>query len=93
MNERDIVRLRHMLDETRKAQEFVQTRTRDDLDSDELLAYAVRYALQIVGEAASQVTAETRTQHPKYNGKTSSECASGSCMVMSECKTRLSGTS
>jgi uncharacterized protein with HEPN domain len=69
MNERDIVRLRHMLDETRKAQEFVQTRTRDDLDSDELLAYAVRYALQIVGEAASQVTAETRTQHPEIQWK------------------------
>jgi len=93
MNERDIVHLRHMLDETRKAQEFIQTRIRDDLDSEELLANGVCYARQIVGEAASQVTAETRTQHPKYNGKTSSECASGSCMVMSECKTRLSGTS
>jgi uncharacterized protein with HEPN domain len=54
-----------MMDEARKAQRFIQDRSRDDLDNDELLSYAVRYALQIVGEAASQVTIETRTQYPE----------------------------
>jgi uncharacterized protein with HEPN domain len=69
MNERDSVRLRHMLDEAHKAQQFVQERSRDDLDRDELLSYAVRYALQIVGEAASQITTETRTQNPEVHWK------------------------
>lgn len=69
MNEGDIVRLRHMMDEARKAQRFIQDRSRDDLDNDELLSYAVRYALQIIGEAASQVTIETRTQYPEIQSE------------------------
>lgn len=69
MNERDRVRLQHMLDEARKAQQFIQGHQRADLDTNDLLAYAVRYALQIVGEAASQVTAETRAQYPQIPWK------------------------
>jgi len=69
MNERDQIRLWHMLDEARKALRFIQGRPREEFDSDEMLSYAVRYALQIVGEAASQVTVETRTAYPAINWK------------------------
>jgi len=58
MNERDVVRMRHMLDEARKAQQAMQGRTREQLDQDWMLSYAVQHALQIVGEAASRVTRE-----------------------------------
>lgn len=69
MNARDEVRLRHMLDEAQKARQFIEGRARTDLDDDELLAYAVRYALQIVGEAASQVTTKTRELYPDIRWK------------------------
>ncbi len=40
LNSEDLVRLRHMLDAARKAVEFSRNRTRDDLDSDEMLSGA-----------------------------------------------------
>lgn len=69
MNERDRVRLHHMLGEARKANQFMDGRSRSDLDNDEMLSYAVRYALQIVGEAASQITMETRDAYPAIDWK------------------------
>lgn len=65
MNERDEIRMRHMLDEARRALEFMKNRSRSDLDDDEMLAYAVVRALEIIGEAASKVTVETREQYPQ----------------------------
>jgi uncharacterized protein with HEPN domain len=38
MNEKDEVRLRDILDEAHRIQRFMNGRTRDDLDEDELLA-------------------------------------------------------
>lgn len=65
MNANDVVRLRHMLDEAKRAERFMADKSKVALDSDEQLSYAVRYALQIVGEAASKVSAETRTAYPE----------------------------
>ena len=62
MNERDSVRLRHMLDAAHSALSFVQDRTRDDLDRDEMLVFAVTKAVEIVGEAANQVSAATQEE-------------------------------
>lgn len=39
---------------------FTAGRRREDLDTDQVLTFAVVYALQIVGEAATKVTAVTR---------------------------------
>ena len=61
---RDEVRLRHMLDAARKVQEIMSGRSREDLDRNEILSLAVVRLLEIVGEAARHVTAETRTAHP-----------------------------
>jgi uncharacterized protein with HEPN domain len=62
MNERDETRLRDMLDAARKAEAFMDGRTRLNLGQDEMLAFAVVRALEIVGEAASRVTTDTRTE-------------------------------
>jgi len=62
--ERDRIRLQHMLDACREALRFVGDRTRADLANDRMLSFAVVRALEILGEAASRVTAETRESCP-----------------------------
>ena len=64
MNERDRTRLRDMLDAARKAIQFTQGRARADLDRDDLLSFGLVRAVEIVGEAASRVSPETRAQYP-----------------------------
>ncbi len=69
MNERDELRLRHMRDAAASALNFVENRMSDELETDLLLEYAVRYALQIIGEAASKISAETHQQYPEIPWK------------------------
>ena len=64
MNPRDRVRLQHLADALNSAIRFARGRERGDLDSDEMLLFALVRAVEIAGEAASQVTAETRAQLP-----------------------------
>lgn len=56
----DVIRLRHMLEAARSAQRFAADRTRGDLEADEMLQFALVHAIQIIGEAASQVGERTR---------------------------------
>jgi uncharacterized protein with HEPN domain len=62
MKPRDRVRLQHLLDALNSAIRFAQDRERTDLDADEMLLFALTRAIEIAGEAASQVTAETQAQ-------------------------------
>lgn len=62
MNESDRIRIRHMLDASRKAIEFSHGRSRADLDEDDMLAYSLARAVEIVGEAASRVSRETQEE-------------------------------
>ena len=62
--EKDRVRLEHMREAVLQALEFVAGRSRDDLDSDRMLLFALVRSLEIVGEAASQVTPESRAACP-----------------------------
>jgi uncharacterized protein with HEPN domain len=64
MKPADRVRLRHMIDALTSAIRFTQGRRRQDLDNDEMLTFALVYAVQIVGEAANGVSIEFREQHP-----------------------------
>ena len=64
MNPRDRVRLQHLLDALNSAISFARGRQRADLDADEMLLFALTRAIEVAGEAADQVTAETRTQLP-----------------------------
>ena len=57
MDPRDQVRLQHLADALKSAIRFAQGRQRGDLDTDEMLLFALVRAIEIAGEAASQVTA------------------------------------
>ena len=59
----DRVRLRHMLDAAMTAIEFVQGRDRLALEDDRMLLFAVVRAVEVLGEAASRVTTETRDRY------------------------------
>jgi uncharacterized protein with HEPN domain len=64
MRKDDRVRLQHMLDATREAIEFVQGKARADLDSDRMLLLSLVKEIEIVGEAANQVSKAAREQLP-----------------------------
>ncbi len=61
----DQVRLQHMLDAARQAIAFIQNRQRDDLDRDLQLTLAVTRLVEIIGEAAKNVSDEERERHPE----------------------------
>ncbi|MGB8278152.1 MAG: HepT-like ribonuclease domain-containing protein [Methylovirgula sp.] len=64
MNPHDHVRLQHLADALNSAMKFVAGRSRSDLDSDEMLLFALVRAIEIAGEAASKVSVETRAGIP-----------------------------
>jgi uncharacterized protein with HEPN domain len=58
MNDSDRLRLQHMLDASREAVSFIQGRTSEDLTRDRMLLLSLVKEIEIVGEAASRVSAE-----------------------------------
>jgi len=60
MNDNDLVRLRHMLDAGREALSFIQGRTSEDLRRDRMLLLALIKEIEIIGEAASRISAEAK---------------------------------
>jgi uncharacterized protein with HEPN domain len=65
MSRHDVtVRLRHMIDHGREAVEMVRGRVRGDLDTDRQFNLALVRLLEIVGEAASRMTAEDCVPYP-----------------------------
>ncbi len=60
MQKDDAIRLRHMLDAAREARGFVKGHVRADLNSDRKLVLALVKDVEIIGEAACQVTPPTR---------------------------------
>ena len=69
MHGNDQIRLRHMLEAARKAMRVAQGRTRHDLDMDENLELSLMKAVEMIGEAASQVGEATRRQYPSIPWK------------------------
>ena len=61
----DRIRLQHMADALGHAMRFVEGRRREDLEGDAMLGFAVMYALQTAGEAASKVSPEARAECPR----------------------------
>lgn len=51
-----------MLEAARAAIRFVNGKNRADLETDELLLFAIIRAIEVLGEAASRVSAETRNE-------------------------------
>ena len=65
MNEADSIRLLHKADAAREAIAFSDGRRRTDLDSDRMLVLALMKLIEIIGEAAAQVSHETRGLLPE----------------------------
>jgi uncharacterized protein with HEPN domain len=62
MRPEDEVRVRHLVDAAATARKFVAGRERRDLDTDEMLRLALTKLVEIVGEAAKQVSPEARAE-------------------------------
>ncbi len=58
------IRVRHMIEAAWTVQGFVEGRSRGAFDSDLMLQFALVRAIEIIGEAASRVSAETRSATP-----------------------------
>lgn len=59
----DRIRILHIADALNSVIRFADGRRREDLDTDQMLQFALAHAVQIAGEAASKVSAETQEQH------------------------------
>jgi uncharacterized protein with HEPN domain len=64
-NPDDSTRLQHILDSARKAVQFTQGRNRADLDTDEMLCFALIRLLEIIGEASKEVSEQFRAKNPQ----------------------------
>lgn len=64
MREGDRVRIQHMIDAANQIARFVSGRKRSDLDSDQMLLFALVRAIEIIGEAASRVSDDVRAATP-----------------------------
>jgi uncharacterized protein with HEPN domain len=65
MQKDDAVRLRHMLDAAQEAAFFAQNKTRGSLDTDGQLVLSVVKSIEIIGEAAANVTTKCREDFPQ----------------------------
>ena len=64
MHTDDAIRLRHMLDAAREAIGFVAGHSRADLDRNRMLVLSLVKDIEIIGEAAYQVSQTARDQLP-----------------------------
>ena len=60
MENKDLVRLKHMLDSTKAILSFAKGKRRASLDKDRLLLSGVLRELGIIGEAANKVSQKTK---------------------------------
>jgi uncharacterized protein with HEPN domain len=65
MNAQDKIRLYHMLEAVQAAISFADGETRESLETDLKLRFALIRALEIIGEAASRLTKECQTAYPE----------------------------
>lgn len=69
MRQDDVIRLRHMLDAAREALWFTSNRRREELDHNLLLTWALVKAIEIIGEAAGQLSEDAKTRLPAFPGE------------------------
>jgi uncharacterized protein with HEPN domain len=65
MEIKDSVRVAHILEAAQDIRHFLEGKDRAALDSDKMLLYAVIRAIEIIGEATSQISTQTRSHHPE----------------------------
>ena len=59
-----LIRMKHMRDHAREAIDLLGDRTLEELRQDRVLQLALVQLIEILGEAASRVSAETRRSYP-----------------------------
>ena len=69
MSKTDQVRLHHMLDAAQAAASFVEGRSRANLETDLMFAFALVRAIEIVGEAASRISKEEQQRYSQIPWK------------------------
>ncbi len=65
MGKTDDVRLRHMLDAAKEALAFMKGKSRKDLDANRMLVLSLLRLVEIIGEAAGQVSKEFQGKYPE----------------------------
>jgi uncharacterized protein with HEPN domain len=60
MRKDDSIRLRHMLDAVRASVSFIKEDSRETLERDRKLEFALVKSIEIIGEAAVRISEETR---------------------------------
>lgn len=66
---KDPARLEHMQDAIGRILDFVKGKTKDELQNDSILYYAVVKNIEIIGEAAYMLTPEFKDAHPNTQWK------------------------
>lgn len=61
----DLTRLKHIRDAAKEALSFVTNRTREDLDRERMLSLALVRLIEIIGEAANNVSESYQNQYLK----------------------------
>jgi uncharacterized protein with HEPN domain len=69
MSDSDMVRLRHARDAAREAVQFVEGRSRADLDNDRMLNLALVQLLEIIGEAVRALSPAFCQSYPEIPWK------------------------
>ena len=69
MVNRDLTRLRHMLDCAKTILQFCEGKTRQNLDSNRFFSSAIMREFEVLGEAASAISTTTRSQFPQIPWK------------------------
>jgi len=59
----DLTRLRHIREAASEALSFVKNRTREDLDNDRMLSLALVRLIEIIGEAANNVSESNQAKY------------------------------
>ncbi len=59
----DGTRLRHIKDAAEEALSFVKNRSREDLDNERMLSLALVRLIEIIGEAANNVSESSQTKY------------------------------
>ncbi len=69
MHAEDRIRLLHMVEASQAAMRFTSGRQREDLQTDQMLLFAVLRAIEVIGEAASKVSEDIRLANPNIPWK------------------------
>jgi uncharacterized protein with HEPN domain len=65
MQNKDYIRIRHILDASEDAILFLKDKSKDDFKNDKILIYALVKALEIIGEAANLISTEIQDKFPE----------------------------